>query len=267
MSPPELEAGTSSEPVSMPELSGAGGAAGAGTESEPVRRPGHGFYGTLKSEAGEPLATTAVMGCMATTCYFGETDASGNFEFSIEPPAEVAFKTHEDLTSEPRRAAALHPVLLVDDFLVSLGNVHVPNLDNGALFGPIENDPQALSAGDGLNLIVWRSSLKPSLGDTLVDLSARRIPPEQQPVLPEVDPADVVAMYALHPFGARSAKPIAVQAESTLPHGTRVSFQTISELDGLLSPKVPGSSDGTYVTTDAGAGINKLTWLVISLED
>lgn len=252
------------EPDSMPDPVAAGGAP---AEPDPVRRPGHGFFGTLTTEGGEVVGRTTVLGCTLTTCYFEETDASGNFEFLIEPPVEVAFKTHEDLAAAPRRAAALYPVRLVDDFMVDLGNVHVPELRDGARFGPVEDDPQTLAAGDGLSLTLSRSSLAPKLGETLVDLAARKIPAGQEPRLPELDAAQLVAVYALHPFGAHSEEPIAVTVESTLPAGTRVSFQTISELDGTLSPKVPGRTDGTTAATDAGVGIDELTWLVVSLEE
>lgn len=246
-----------------PSSGGAGGSTDAAVV-KPINRPGHGFYGRLKTPQGGSIAQTTVLGCTATTCFFGETDADGNFEFAIDPPRKVAFKTHEDLSTSPRRAAALCPVQVVDDVLVNLNDVFVPELPEGASIGPVADDPQTLSVGDGLSIAFSRRSLKPVLGESLVDAAARRIPNDQQPALPGLEAQNVVAIYALHPFGAHSTEPIAVRADSTLPAGTHVAFQTISELDGSLSAAVSGIADGTSVSTDAGTGIDELSWLVIS---
>ena len=46
--------------------------------------------------------------------------------------------------------------------------------------------------------------------------------------------------------------------------GTRVKFRTIDEIDGTFSAPVAGQASGRYLTTDPGAGITELTYLVIS---
>jgi hypothetical protein len=226
---------------------------------------GPGLAGTLVAEAGQPLGYDTVLACMATTCLYGDTEADGSFRFvPIEPPAEVALKTLEDLTTTPRRAAALCPVRIVDDALVDVGSLYVPELPQGAVIGQASADPQTLQVGDGLELTLRRADLTPRLGDVLVDAAARLVPLSQ--VCPTLDLGgeEILAVYALHPFAATSASPIAVRAPSDLPAGTAVRFRTISEIDGRLSEPAPGQADGSAVATDPGAGITELTWLVIS---
>jgi len=225
---------------------------------------GPGLAGTLADEAGEPLRFEMVLACMATVCLFGGSEGDGRFAFPIEPPAEVALKTLPDLSTTPRRAAALCPVRIVDDALVTVGTLHVPSLPQGMAIGPASADPQILMAGDDLELTLRRADMTPRLGDVLVDVAARLVPPAQ--VCPQLDLGDeeIVAVYALHPFAAVSASPIGVRAPSDLPAGTEVNFRTISEIDGHLSDPAPGRATGTVVETDPSAGITELTWLVIS---
>lgn len=241
-------------------------AVSCGGGNEPSVQPveGPGLTGVLETEAGEALADTTVMACMLTTCLFSETSQDGRFTFAIEAPAEVAFKTHSDLARMPRLGATLHPVRVLGDAIVDLESVYVPSLPVGVRLGPARDDPQTLLVGDELELILNRGDLVPSLGEVLIDVAARLIPNARAPRLPDLGAEQVVAMYALHPFAAKSHSPIAVRAPASLPSGTRVSFRTISEIDGTLSAPVQGTANGSVVSTDPGAGILALTWLVIS---
>ena len=225
--------------------------------------PGPGLAGILRTEDGAPLEAM-VLACLATTCYFGESIADGTFYFMVQPPAEIALKTLEDLDTTPRRGAALAPVTLTDDTLAYVGSIYVPNLPAGTPFGPTSSDPQTLAAGDGLELTLNRADLTPRLGDVLRDLAARAIPPARRPAFPELGSEEVIAVYALHPFGAHSSSPIGVAATSTLAAGTTVRFRSVSELDGRMSPPAEGMADGAYVRTNVGQGIEELSWIVIS---
>lgn len=225
---------------------------------------GPGLRGVLKDEAEKPIANTQVLACMATVCLFGQSGEDGLFLFEIEPPAEIALKTQEDLSTTPRRASVLVPVRLANGSLVDMGTVHVPNLPAGTRLGPASADPQTLMAGDGLELILRRADLTPRVGDVLGDVAARAIPAAHRPRLQDLGSEQVVALYALHPFAATSRSPIALRAASNLPAGTPVNFRTISELDGRLSMPVRGQADGSFVSTDPSVGITELTWLVIS---
>lgn len=236
----------------------------AAPDSGPALPDGPGLTGVLRDEAGQPLGGTRILACMATVCLFGATDLDGRFYFAIEPPAEIALKTPEDLSASPRLGATLCPVALNDGNLVNVGHVYVPTLPEGVPFGPVADDPQTLSAGDGLTLTLRRADLTPRLGDALVDAAARRIPPERTPWLSALGDEEIIAVYAIHPFGASSSSPIGVRVPSDLPAGTAVKFRSISEIDGLLSEAAPGRATGTAVETDPGAGISELSWLVIS---
>lgn len=247
---------------------GCGGGGGSNPVPAPDAEPAPrtpGLAGVLADEAGQPLGNTQVLACMATVCLFGQSEADGRFVFEIEPPAAIALKTQENLSRRPRRAAALYPVRLDDDTpFVDVGTLHVPDLPDGTRFEAASMDPQTLAAGDGLELTLRRADLTPRLGDILIDLAARRIPAAQVLPFPALGNEEIVAVYALHPFGARSASPISVRAPSSLPAGTPVFFRTIDEIDGHLSEPVPGHADGTVVATDPSVGITELSWLVIS---
>jgi hypothetical protein len=84
------------------------------------------------------------------------------------------------------------------------------------------------------------------------------------PVLPALGPETVVAAYAFYPFGARSQSKMGVRVPTSVPAGTALRLRTINELNGTLSGFEPGRSDGRFVTTDPGAGILELTWLIVS---
>jgi hypothetical protein len=225
---------------------------------------GNGLFGTLADETGQPLGYEMVLACMATVCLFGSSDADGRFSFPIDPPAEVALKTPVDLTTTPRRGAALCPVRITDGSSINMGTLHVPHLPQGTPIGPDTMDPQTLAVGDGLTLTLRRADLTPRIGDVLVDAAARLMSPSRVCPLLAIPGEEIIAVYALHPFAATSASPIEVRAPSDLPAGTAVTFRTISEIDGHLSEPVPGQADGSEVATEPSTGISELTWLVIS---
>ena len=238
---------------------------GGGGNSDGSAGPtGPGLAGTLQDEAGQPIGNEMVLACMSTVCLFGETESDGRFFFAIDPPAEVALKTPGDMSTTPRRAAALCPVRITDGSLVDVGPLYVPSLPEGAPIGPASMDPQTLAVGDGLELTLRRGDLTPRVGDVLVDAAARLVPASQVCPLLTLEDEQIIAVYALHPFAATSASPIAVRAPSDLPPGTAVRFRTISEIDGHLSEPAPGHADGSVVETDPAEGITELTWLVIS---
>jgi hypothetical protein len=225
---------------------------------------GPGIAGFMRDSDGQLLGNEQVLACMATTCLFGDTDADGFFSFAIEPDADVALKTTGDSSTEPRRGSALCPIDIRDDELIYVGTLYVPLLPEGVAIGPIEDDPQTLEPGDGLELSLSRADLTPRVGDSIVDAASRLVAPEQ--VCPDlvIPGEEILAVYALHPFGATSSSPMAVRAPSELAAGTEVHFRAISEIDGHFSDPALGRADGTAVATDAGAGITELSWLVIS---
>lgn len=264
--PADARAGDGGEPdLDAGPGDGGGGDGSAGPDGGPPDSglEGPGLAGTLLDEEGAPIATM-VLACQLTTCSFGASNRQGHFYFPIDPPANIALKTLPDLRSSPRKAATLAPVTISGSALVEVGAVYVPALPAGTPIGAASMDPQTLAAGDGLEVTLRRADLRAHIGDTLVDLAARLIPPERAPVIHELGAEQVVAIYALHPFAATSRSPIGFRAPSTLPAGTPVRFRALSELDGRLSEPAVGLADGAYVATSPGAGLTELTWLVIS---
>jgi hypothetical protein len=160
-------------------------------------------------------------------------------------------------------AAALEPVAILDDTLVDIGTVYVPQLPEGSIIELGGNDPQTLLAGDGLELTLRSDDITPPIGEFLYDVAARRLPPQHVPPYAELGAETVLAVYAMHPFTAISSSPIQVRAPADLPDGTAVSFRTISSLDGSFSDSIPGQALDGHVTTDPGTGITQLTYLVI----
>jgi hypothetical protein len=255
----------STDPTTTAADSSADASEGATTTVAPTGPSG--IDGLLVDPAGLPLGNFQVLGCLADTCFFGESEANGTFSFDIDPPAEVALKTHSVITMTPRWGAALEPIHIVDDTRIDAGTLHIPELPDGALLAPESEDPQTLAVGDGLELTVRRADLTPAPGVFLNDLAARRIPDEHVPPYPDLGGETVVAVFVLHPFETSSDSPIAVRVPSELPAGTEVSVRTIFHLDGTFSDPVTGHADGAFITTDPGEGIALLTYLVISREE
>jgi hypothetical protein len=245
---------------------GQGGAAqgggGAGGDGSGGSVPG--VEGVVVDEAGAPIASTQVLACSSASCLFGSSDAEGRFFFELEPPLDLIVKTLPNLSFTPRRAAAIHPVQLLDASTIDVGELFVASLPAGANIGPASADPQTLAAGDGLELTLNKADMHAPLGQALIDVAARRIPDERVFAVPDLVGEEVVAMFALHPFTGRSDTPIGVRAALPVPAGTTVYFRTFSELDGHVSAPAQGTSDGSFVETDPGEGIDELTWLVIS---
>lgn len=237
----------------------------ASCEGEPTPALGPGLQGRLIDANEQPLPGVDVLACQATSCQYGESDADGRFEFAIEAPADVALKTHAALSATPRMAAALEPCNIVDDTLVDIGTLYVPDLPMGAVLGPVGDDPQTLVVGDGLELTLNSADITPSIGEFLYDVAARRLPAEHVPPYRGLEAADVIAVYALHPFAARSTSAIAVRVPVELPDGAAIEFRTLDELDGDFLEVVPGHVEDGQASTDPGAGITRLTHLVISM--
>lgn len=246
-------------------VAGCGGASqGSGPAEAPDGGMASGVTGVFHDEAGRPLGGVKVLACVAAVCLVGESDAAGRFSFAIDAPVDLVIKTDGDPSATPRRGAVMVPVRLETPAMVDVGAVHAPDLPEGTPIGPAGTDPQELHAGEGLTLTLHRAALTPRLGDVLVDVAARRLHSDHVPAYAELAGEEVLAVYALHPFAAKSTSPIAVRAPSSLPAGTLVRFRTISEIDGRFSEPVPGRALGDVVVTDPSTGIRELTHLVIS---
>jgi hypothetical protein len=233
-------------------------------ELGPDAASGPGVAGLLVDYLGRPRPTTDVLACMATTCLFGKSGSNGRFSFAIDPLAQVALKTHADLTTTPRYAAVLQPVIVGGSSLVDVGMLYTPELPAGTVLGPASSDPQTIAAGDDLELTLHRGDMTAPLGEFLNDVAARRISADHIPTYDELAGREVIAVYALHPFTAKSSSPVGVRIPTTLADGSAVEVRTISEIDGVMSTPVAGHASGGFIRTDPGVGILRFTYLVIS---
>jgi len=225
---------------------------------------GPALVGEVRDESGQLLPNLQVLACQLTICLYGASGDDGRFVIPVEPPADIALKTIENVGFNPPRGAALQPIRFSSDGPVNVGTLWVPLLSQGAPLGPITRDPQTLAVGDGLELTVRRADLTAPVGVSLSHIRARAVPLSQVAPYQQLEGREAIAVFALSPFGAKSRSPISVRVPSNLPAGTPVTFQTISELNGFFSAAVPGTADGTFVTTDPAHGIEELTRLVIS---
>ncbi len=221
--------------------------------------------GVLHDEAGRPVAHADIQACTASVCFPSETGADGRFLFDLQvaTPVRVFLKTPEQLTTTPRRATTMFPVEVKGPGRLDAGAVVVPNLP-AAVPLPTGNARQTVAVGDGLELSLVGAALKPAPGHVLMGLAARRLPDARLPRYRLPAGERLVAVYALHPFGAISDTPVGVRLPSTLAAGTPVKFWTLGELDGALLAPAPGRATGTHVVTDADGGITVLTYLLVS---
>jgi hypothetical protein len=225
---------------------------------------GSGIVGLVKNERAEVIGNAIVLACTKSYCYMGRSKSDGSFFFPVEPPVRMIMKVAEDRASSPRRAEGIQPLQIIDNSLVETGTIYCPTLGAGAALGPARDDPQTLALGDGLELTLRRADLTPVLGISIENLAARAVPAERRPRFEELDGEELIAVYALFPFGTTSASPIGAKVPSDLADGTVVHFRTVEELDGALSAPAAGRADGAFVSTDPGQGILKLTWLIVS---
>jgi hypothetical protein len=224
---------------------------------------GSGISGRLVGTDGVARVGERVLACTPLTCLTLDTDADGAFRFEIAAPAQLVVKSRPDLDHQPRRGVAMVPCVLADDAPMPLGDVLVPDLSAGARVDAFDAVSRDHDLGGGLTLTLAGTAVQPALGTSVRDLAAGVIPPDRAPHFPGLNHDDVLAVYALHPFEAHLDPPAAVAIATDLPVGEVVDLYTIDALDGALSAPIPATSDGEALRTGAGAGLDRLTNLVV----
>lgn len=234
-------------------------------DSEPTvdsEQPLTGLWGRVVDASGAPLAGYRVLACTTLTCVVQDSDPQGRFSFAIEGPREVALKT----LASPLNGVGvgLVPCAVSADGTYAAAPLYVPSLPALTPFDDEDSTLRTFAVGDDLELTLTPSELQPVPGERLTTLAARRLPPEWTPPYVGVDPADLIAVYTLHPFGASSAAPVQVSAPVDLPDDTPVWFRAVSYLDGTLYAPVPGRVRAGRAVTDEGVGIDKLSQVLIT---
>ena len=239
----------------MPEPTGPGPPSGS--------RQGPGLTGALVDESGVALPFRTVMACTYEVCFYSDTKRDGRFTFLLDEPISGVIKTEEDLRSTPRRSSPMVPISVAANEFLDVGDVVAPSLAEGAPVDPNVSEAQTVDAGDGLFLTVTPAEIEMAPGRVLEAIAARRLPGHAIPAYASMAGGPVIAVYALHPFAAKSSTPMAVRIAAELPAGTRVWLRVIDEIDGTFSDPVPAVvRDGT-IATSAGHGITSFTHLVV----
>jgi hypothetical protein len=217
----------------------------------------------LVDESGSAIPFRSVMACTKEICFYGSTNGDGGFTLLLDEPIRGVIKTEEDLRSTPRRGSPMVPITVAASELLHVGRVVVPSLAEGGAIGPAANETQTIDAGDGLSLTVTPAAIETTPGRVLETIAARRLPAHAIPDYASLAGGPVIAVYALHPFAARSSLPMAVRIESDLPEGARVRLRVIDEIDGTFSEPVPAVVRDGALATLPGEGIESFTHLVV----
>lgn len=232
------------------------------TTTEPLPE-GPGFVGRLVDEEGAPRAGEQVLACTMVFCLTVDSDPDGRFFVPLtDVPETLAVKTHEYWSEGI--APALLPLFVPDDVTIDVGELVCPMIAPGDAWGPVANDPQTLDAGEGLQLTVNRADVALPFGTSFDAVGAGALPLDRIPAYDGLEAEEVLAVYALHPFGATVTSPVGVSAPVDLPPGTPVYFRSIGTLGQGLSAPAIGASDGSRASTGEGEGLTELSYVVVS---
>lgn len=256
------------EPVSM--SSGGGGSGGdpggtASSTSTGASRVGATLVGVVRDEAGEPLAD-AFLGLCADACWASASAADGRFTYEGVPAGDYHLDVRLDGTPgdadvQPTTGTISIAMTLAVDETLELPPLFVP--DPGAatvLHAGIQN----VTLGQ-LTVTVDPASWSMPFGIDTPYLAAVRVPEMQWPPNP-VDGAEVMARWALNPYGTISgtAMPLTITNDFGLAPGATASVYTLNPSNGKLENETTAtvSADGT--TLEAATGISRVTWVVLA---
>lgn len=229
--------------------------------------PSVSIKGTAVDESGEPIAAAWMSVCNPFGCRSTNAGADGTFLLEGLEVITFGVRSHDDVESVPYRGTVVRLIrATVPDVVLDAGRLYVPTVQPAPLLAADADTPQIVKAGDGLELTVTRKALEFPLGPPTDRLSARRIPLEHVPPF-DVGNEKLVAAWAITPYSTTSRTvPVAVKMELPLDPGTEVHLRSVWEFDGKLSDPVTAhaSLDGKTVQTDPGAGLDNLTWILVS---
>lgn len=208
------------------------------------------------------LAGISVSLCDAS-CQQTTTGAQG--EFSFAGVGANFYTLHARHSGDSGYAELFFPLYLSSESYSRLVPLLLPRVGAPATVAP---GPQQLGIDGQLTLSLDGSALMlpGPQGGAATQLGGIRIP---QDLFPDfcVPSARVLAMWAFAPTGISSSAAVGLRIADPLglAPGTKVSFIEIDPKDGRPAVVADGavSPDGKSIATTAGAGLHRLSWLLV----
>jgi hypothetical protein len=212
----------------------------------------------------QPLPGIAVSLCQAA-CRDTTTGAQGEYSFSGVAPSFYTLRARKP--GEGDYAELDFPLYLHAGANPRLLPLVLPRVGPGS---PVPPGAHTLSVDAALSLMLDGGALSLPAGGPVSRLAGVRVP---QVLYPNfcVPSARVVAMWAFSPTGVTSASPIGVRLSESLGllPGATVSFIEIDPGTGRPEVAASGavSQDGKLIQTAMGAGLRRLSWLLVAVLD
>lgn len=225
----------------------------------PADTPSAELSGLVMSADGALVVGGPTQLC-ASACFASSTDAQGAFDYPSVPPGdyklEVRGPAYDPRFFSPvafRLTLGAEHKALTDPVILPETGSGVP-LGEGFAFVPVDAE---------LSLGLDASALTLPSGTNLPYVAGLRVQPASWPPYP--NSGALTALWALNPFGAISASPIAIRITNTfgLAAGSAVDLVTVDLETGALGRFAGGkvSDDGAVIESLAGEGLPAIGWL------
>jgi hypothetical protein len=219
------------------------------------------------SLAGTPQAGVGVGAC-GDVCVPTTTDDRGRFSFADLPAGTYYLDVRRGQTPPTTTTATVFSLVLTAGQSTALPRP-VVLADTGA-GSALTAGVQQVQVDSQLTLTIDGSALKLPPGQTRKYLAGVRVPAASWPPYALSHGGrdySARAMWALNPFDARSSVPLGVRLGDTLglAAGQSAALFEVDPQSGLAvrAAGVSLSGDGKSLRTAAGAGLGRVTWLVV----
>lgn len=223
------------------------------------------LLGVVMDAQGQPLAD-AFLGLCANACWASASASDGRFAYEKIPPGDYHLDVRIDGTPggadvQPTTGTISVAMALTVHQTLELPPLFVP--DPGAATRLV-GGPQRVEVS-GLSLTADPAEWSLPVGVEGPYLSAVRVPEAQWPPNP-VEGGEVLARWALNPYGTASDQPMPLTVDNDLGLAAKaeVGVFTLDPSNGKLERETTGtvSADGSLI--EAPAGITRVTWIVLA---
>lgn len=223
------------------------------------------LVGVVRDDTGAPLAD-AFLGLCADACWASASAADGSFAYENVPAGDYHLDVRVDGTPgnadvQPTTGTISIAMSLAVDETLELPPLFVPDPGTATLLSAGNQD---VTLGE-LTLTIDPSSWALPFGVDAPYVAAVRVPEMQWPPNP-IDGAEVVARWALNPYGTLSdtPMPLSITNDFGLAPDATVGVYTLNPSTGLLEHEATATvrADGTII--EAPAGITRVTWVVLA---